>query len=29
MTVKMPMDKGVTLYCATQKINTGTLDNFK
>jgi len=29
MTVKMPMDKGVTLDCTAQKINTGMLHNFK
>lgn len=29
MTVKMPMDRGVTLDCTAQKINTGTLYNFK
>ena len=29
MTVKMPMNKGVDLDCTAQKINTGTLYNFK
>jgi hypothetical protein len=29
MTVKMPMNKGVNLNCSAQKINTGTLYNFK
>lgn len=29
MTVKMPMNKGVDLKCTAQKINTGTLYNFK
>ncbi len=29
MTVKMPMNKGVNLDCTAQKINTGTLINFK
>jgi hypothetical protein len=29
MTVKMPMNKGVNLDCTAQKINTGTLYNFK
>jgi hypothetical protein len=29
MTVKMPMDKGINLDCTAQKINTGTLINFK
>ena len=29
MTVKMPMNKGVNLDCTAQKINTGTLLNFK
>ncbi len=29
MTVEMPMNKGVDLNCTAQKINTGTLNNFK
>ena len=29
MTVKMPMNKGVDLDCTAQKINMGTLNNFK
>jgi hypothetical protein len=29
MTVKMPMNKGINLDCTAQKINTGTLYNFK
>lgn len=29
MTVKMPLNKGVDLDCTAQKINTGTLNNFK
>lgn len=29
MTVKMPLNKGVDLDCKAQKINTGTLSNFK
>jgi hypothetical protein len=28
MSVKMPMDKGITLDCSAQKINAGTLNNF-
>ena len=29
MTVKMPMNKGIDLDCTAQKINMGTLNNFK
>jgi hypothetical protein len=28
MSVKMPMDKGITLDCSAQRINAGTLNNF-
>jgi hypothetical protein len=28
MSVKMPMDKGITLDCSAQKISAGTLNNF-
>ena len=29
MTVKMPLNKGITLDCVAQKISTGTLNNFE